>query len=293
MANAAFAIVAALPEAALHSWGWRVPFLLSLVLVLVGLFVRQAVPESPAFRRPARQSAVPVLDAVRHYPKQILLTIGASSALVAFIYVVTTFVLSYATQTLGLPRQTVLTAVIVGAAVQVVGVPIFGALSDRLGRRPVFLFGALFGTATAFPFFWLVDSGRPELLLVALILGTIGPAAMFGPQASFFAELFGTHVRYTGASIGYQVATVLAGGLTPFIATTLLASSGGSPAPVAAYMIGIGTLSIVGEWAAAETRGRDLYASGATGALPTAGTFSGVPASIPNEMTPGTSHFVH
>ena len=291
LANLAFAIVATLPEAALLTWGWRIPFLLSLVLVLVGLVVRQAIPESPAFltlKHSRARSTAPVLDAIRQFPRQILLTMGASAALVAFIYIATTFVLSYATQALGLPRQMVLNAVIVGAAVQVVGVPVFGALSDRLGRRPVFLFGAIFGTLMAFPFFWLIDTRRPELLVLALILGTVGPAAMFGPQASFFAELFGTHVRYSGASLGYQLAAVLAGGLTPFIATALLASANGSPTPVALYMIAIGAVSIVSVWLAAETRGRDLYRVGDA-----AGTFSGVPASIPNEMTPGTSQLAH
>jgi MHS family shikimate/dehydroshikimate transporter-like MFS transporter len=287
MANGAFALVATLPEEVLLTWGWRVPFLLSFVLVLVGLFVRHAIPESPVFRTLRQQSAAPLLDALRTHPKQIVLAMGATAALVAFVYVATTFVLSYATQTLGIARPTVLNAVLVAAAVQVFGVPAFGALSDRVGRRPVFLFGALFGTAMAFPFFWLLESGQ---VVLALVLGTVGPSAMFGPQASFFAELFGTEVRYSGASVGYQLATVLAGGLTPLIATALLTASG-STAPIAWYLVALGALSVVSVWAAVETRGRDLYASGAVAAE--AGTFSGVPASIPKEMTPGTSQLAH
>jgi MHS family shikimate/dehydroshikimate transporter-like MFS transporter len=292
LANGAFALIATLPEAALLTWGWRLPFLFSLVLVAVGLFVRHAIPESPVFRTLKQQAPMPALDAVRRYPKQILLTVGASSSLVATVYVVTTFLLSYATQTLGQPRQLVLTAVLIGAAIQVLGVPAFGALSDRVGRRPVFVFGAVFGTLMAFPFFWLLESGQ---VMLALILGTIGPSAMFGPQASFFAELFGTHVRYSGASIGYQLATVIAGGLTPFIATALLTASG-STTPIAWYMVTLGALSVASVWAATETRGRDLYASGAaagTAAAAGGGTFSGVPASMPKEMTPGTSQLAH
>lgn len=198
---------------------------------------------------------MPVLEAVRTYPRHILLTMGASCAVAGFVYIVTAFVLTYATQAVGLPRQLVLNAVIAGAAVQLVGVPSFGALSDRLGRRPVFLFGAAFGSLMAFPFFWLSDSGRPELLMAALVLGTIGPAAMFGPQTSFFAELFGTRVRYSGASLGNQVASVFAGGLSPFVATALLAASRGSPAPIALYMVALGLVSMVSVWAAAETAG--------------------------------------
>ena len=198
---------------------------------------------------------MPVLEAVRTYPRHILLTMGASCAVAGFVYIVTAFVLTYATQAVGLPRQLVLNAVIAGAAVQLVGVPSFGALSDRLGRRPVFLFGAAFGSLMAFPFFWLIDSGRPELLMAALVLGTIGPAAMFGPQTSFFAELFGTRVRYSGASLGNQVASVFAGGLSPFVATALLAASRGSPAPIALYMVALGLVSMVSVWAAAETAG--------------------------------------
>jgi len=289
MANGAFALIATLPDESLLTWGWRVPFLLSFVLVLIGLFVRHAIPESPVFRTLKQQSAAPVLDALRTHPKQIVLAMGASAALVAFVYVVTTFVLSYATQTLGLPRQLVLNAILISAAIQILGVPAFGAVSDRVGRRPVFVFGALFGAFIAFPFFWLIESGH---VMLALILGTVGPSAMFGPQASFFAELFGTEVRYSGASIGYQLASVLAGGLTPLIATALLSASG-TAAPVAWYMITLCALSVVCVWLASETRGRDLYGSVGAGAPAAAGTFSGVPASIPNAVTPGTSQLVH
>jgi MHS family shikimate/dehydroshikimate transporter-like MFS transporter len=176
------------------------------------------------------------------------------------VYILTAFVLTYATQAVGLPRQLVLNAVILGAGVQVLGVPAFGALSDRFGRRPVCLFGAIFGSAMAFPFFWLIDTGRPELAVAALLLGTIGPAAMFGPQASFFAELFETHVRYSGISLGYQVASVVSGGLSPFIATALLGASGGSSVPVALYMVALGPITIVSVLLASETSHLRVYA---------------------------------
>src|SRR5262249_54827287 len=156
--------------------------------------------------------------------------------------------------------------VMLGAALQVIGVPVFGALSDRLGRRPVYMLGAGLSVLTAFPFFWLIDSGRPELLIAALVLGTVGPAAMYGPQSSFFAELFGTRGRSCGVSPGYQLATVFAGGLSPVIATALLAASGGSPAPVALYMLALGALSFASVAAAAETWkvGRYAMASAAS-----------------------------
>jgi MFS family permease len=271
LANAAFAAVAGLPEEALLSWGWRIPFLLSIVLVLVGLVVRRVVPESPAFRQLIQSTStarMPVLEVVRAFPRQILLTMGVGCAVAGFVYIMTAFVLTYATQAVGLPRQLILNAVILGAGVQVLGMPAFGALSDRIGRRPVILFGAIFGSAMAFPFFWLIDTGRPELAVAALLLGTIGPAAMFGPQASFFAELFGTHVRYSGISLGYQVASVVSGGLSPFIATALLGASGGSPVPVALYMVALGAITIVSVLLASET---SQQPSATTAALGTRG----------------------
>ena len=152
---------------------------------------------------------------------------GARLAENGFFYIFTVWVLSYATQHLGMARSTLLNGVLLGSAVQLVAIPLFGAFSDRVGRRPVYLGGAVFLLALAFPFFWLVDTKSTALVWVAIMLGLIGHAAMYGPQAAFFSELFGTRTRYTGASLGYQLAAPFSGGLAPLIATALLDWSGG------------------------------------------------------------------
>src|SRR5207248_1844875 len=203
------------------AWGWRVPFLLGILLMGVGLFIRLAVLESPVFaamksgRPPAR---LPILELLRHYRRNVLLAMGARFAENAFFYIFTVFVLSYATERLGLAKSTVLNGVLLGSAIQFFAIPLFGALSDRVGRRPVYLAGTLFLAAFAFPFFWLVDASMSmkngsTAIWIAISVGLLGHAAMYGPQAAFFSELFGTHVRYTGASLGYQLASPFAGGL--------------------------------------------------------------------------------
>jgi len=168
-------------------------------------------------------------------------------------------VLSYGTQQLHLAEATLLNGVMLGCVFQLVAIPFFGALSDRVGRRPVYLGGALFLTLFAFPFFWLVDTKSTAAVWLAITVGLVGHAAMYGPQAAFFAELFGTRVRYTGASLGYQLASPLAGGLAPFIASKLLEWSGGKPWPIAVYLIAMGVITLVSVWLAAETYTDELH----------------------------------
>jgi MFS family permease len=151
-----------------------------------------------------------------------------------------------------------LVGVLLASALQLVSIPAFAALSDRLGRRPVYLAGALFLGLFAFPFFWLVDSGVPVLIWLALVLGLTAVAAMYGPQAAFFSELFGTNVRYSGASLGSQLAAPFAGGLAPLIATALLGWSGGQSWPVALYVIGMVLITFCSVFLAVETVHVDL-----------------------------------
>ncbi len=261
LANGIFAAVSALPSDQFLGWGWRVPFLAGVVLLGLGLFIRLHILETPLFARARAQGATstrPLVDLVRNHPRNLLLAMGARFAENACFYVFTVFIYVYAGGSGRSARDTILTGVILASALQLVSIPAFAALSDRLGRRPVYLAGALFLGLFAFPFFWLVDSGVPALIWLALALGLTGVAAMYGPQAAFFAELFGTNVRYSGASLGSQLAAPFAGGLAPLIATALLGWSGGWPWPVALYMIAMVLITFTSVLLAAETARTDL-----------------------------------
>ena len=202
---------------------------------------------------------MPVLEAIRQHPRNVLLAMGARFAENAFFYIFTVLVLSYGTQQLGLEKQSLLRAVLIGSAVQCFAIPFFGALSDRVGRRPVYLGGALFSLVFAMPFFWMIGTRDSTLVVLAVVLGLIGHSAMYGPQAAFFSELFGTRVRYSGASLGYQLASPLAGGLAPIIATWLLKKSGGDPWPVAVYLMIMAVITLVCVWLARETHRGELH----------------------------------
>ena len=262
LATLMFHIFSSLPEKEFLFWGWRVPFLLGIVLMGIGLFIRLSVLESPIFtamqsERP-RAPRLPILEVLVKYPRNVLLALGARFAENACFYIFTVFVLTYSTKQLALSKSTILNGVLLGSVVQLFFIPFFGALSDRVGRRPVYLGGAIFLALFAFPFFWLVDTRATAAVWTAVVVGLIGHSAMYGPQAAFFSELFGTHVRYSGASLGYQLASPLAGGLAPLIATALLQWSGGKPWPIAAYLVCMALITIVSVWLAAETHRNNL-----------------------------------
>ncbi len=257
----AFLLLSALPADDFLSWGWRLPFLASAILIGVGLFVRLRLAETPVFARIKERAALaraPLLEVVAGEPRNFLIAVGLKISEVAWVYVLTVFSIVYATATLGLSRTLILYAILLAAVLELVTMPLCGWLSDRIGRRPMYLAGATASALTAFPLFWLLDTRDPTIVVLTIATAmSVTHATMFGPQAAFLPELFGTRVRYSGASLGCQVAAALSGGFAPVIATGLLAWAGATW-PISLYLIALGLISLVATLAAHETREVDI-----------------------------------
>ncbi|MER6950906.1 MFS transporter [Nonomuraea sp. NPDC000554] len=240
-------VTAGLTEDQFRSWGWRLPFLLSIVLVGVGLFIRLRVAETPVFRTLAAeqaQSSRPLVDVFRHRPRELLLASGSFVANTAIGYVFLAYLLSYGTSVLKVGRNLMLVVVIVGSLTWLVSIVAAAIWSDRAGRRPVYLAGSVLLVLWAVPFFLLVDTRSPALLIVAVVVLNVGLGATYGPQSALFAELFEARYRYSGVSFSYAIGALLGGGFAPLIATALQSSTGSSLS-VSAYMIAVGLLSLV------------------------------------------------
>jgi len=247
LASIAFTVVnSAVAEQAFLSWGWRVPFLLSAVLVAVGLYIRLNVGESREFEDAAKRGEtrkVPLIEALKH-PKNILVVFFIRIAENFSFYTFAAFSLSYVSGVLGLPRSLALNAVIVAALAECVTAVLFGLLADRIGSRKVMLFGLAFQIVFAFPFFWLLETKAPGLVVLAIVIGfALGNGAISSVQPDYFARFFGVHIRYSGISIGREGATIIGGGLAPVIATALIAETHASW-PVALCMAGTSVIGL-------------------------------------------------
>ena len=245
-------------EADFQAWGWRIPFLLSAVLIGIGWWVRMTVEESPAFKqlqRTEQPQQAPALEAIRTRPRALAIGAGLRVAENICYYIITAFSITYMTEVVGLSRQTALNALLIGATVHFVAIPAFAWLSDRIGRRPVYAIGA-FGTGLwAFAFFRLLDTGATSLVIVAIVVGLILHGAMYGPQAAFLAEMFPTRIRYSGVSLAYQLTSIVAGSLAPIIAIAILRATG-SATGVAIYVAVAAGISFIAALLAHETRGK-------------------------------------
>lgn len=248
MSTGMFLLMQQLPEEAFLSWGWRVPFLFSIVLVLVGLFIRLQIMESPEFAqmKEARKVAkIPVVELLRSDARNVMLAAGLYLAHGVLFYAMTVYTLNYTTREYGLAQNTYLIGVTAAGALQLITIPFLGALSDKLGRRPVILFGTLFIMAFSVPLNFLITSENAVLAWVAVVVGIcVGHNAVYAPTAALYSEMFPAHVRYSGASLGYQLGGAIAG-FVPLVAASLVGAVGGAYWPIPALIAGAGAIGTV------------------------------------------------
>jgi MFS transporter, MHS family, shikimate and dehydroshikimate transport protein len=261
LSTSVFLLLSQMPEAQFLSWGWRVPFLVSIVLVAIGVFIRLRLTETVAFKRvqtTGKISKAPIVEVIKQNPTSFLIAVGIKISEVAWVYVLIVFSVFYCTTRLGLPKSLILDGIVAGALLELVTIPLFGALSDRFGRKALYFFGIAASLAAAFPVFWLLDSKDPTTIVITIAVAlSLTHGTMFGPQAAYMTELFGTHVRYSGASLGCQVAAAISGGFAPMIATGLLAATGGTAA-ISLYLIVLGIVTLFAVAASRETASSDI-----------------------------------
>ncbi len=244
------------------AWGWRVPFYLSALLIVIGLLIRVRIYETPLFAQVQKQNLVaeaPVRETIRRHWREILLAAGARIAENSCFYLFSAYVIAYGTQTLEVRKSVLLEAVNLAAVFEFFLIPVYGILSDRFSRRRTYMAGCIFLVLFAVPYHALLETREPTWIAVAVVVAmALGHAPLYSVQASLIPELFGTRLRYTGASIGYQLASPLAGGLAPIIATALVHNYPGHYWPLAAYIIVISLLSLACVQRLAETSGKSL-----------------------------------
>jgi metabolite-proton symporter len=258
----AVTLVSLLPEESFLSWGWRLPFLASVVLVFVGLWIRKGIEETPAFREARTRGAVvrvPLAHTLRHHWREVLLAVGLKVVETGPFYIFSTFVISYAVNQAGFSKVQALNAVTIGTIVSTALIPVAGSLADRVGRKPLYIAGSIGIALFAFPYFGMVGQHSMPLLVTATVIGLgVLWAPVTAVLGTLYSELFATNVRYTGVTIGYQVGAALAGGSAPFLATWMLGRYDNSPVPVALYVIACAAVSVACVSRLSETRGTRL-----------------------------------
>src|SRR6202022_2607763 len=242
------------------TWGWRVPFFLSIVLIGIGLWIRLGILETPVFQKLLNEDKIehaPIVEVFKKQPKEIVLSALLRMGQQSPFYIFTAFVFSYGVGTLHMSRDFILTAVLAASCVSFISIPLFGHISDRIGRKKMYLIGSAVCGLFAFLYFGMLDTAVPSLVFIAIVLSLIPHDMMYGPQAALIAEAFTPRLRYSGASLGYQFASVIAGGPAPLIATALFAAYHSGYA-ISVYIAACSVVSLVAAWFMPDYTGRDI-----------------------------------
>jgi MHS family shikimate/dehydroshikimate transporter-like MFS transporter len=257
-----FALVSQLPENDFLQWGWRIPFLVSILLVGVGLYIRLRMEETPAFRQIKAKNEVvkmPIVDIFKYHRRPFFTAVGLKISEIAYASIAGVFIMSYATSRLGLSRGLVLNGAFVASFVALFSIPFFGWLSDKVGRKTMFYASCLFSALFAFPMFWLLDTRDPTIVILTIVVAiSFGQMVMFGIGAPWYSELFTARLRYSGASLGFQVGAALSGGLSPLIAASLMAWAGGATWPVSMFLIACALITAIATFVAPEMANKEL-----------------------------------
>jgi MHS family shikimate/dehydroshikimate transporter-like MFS transporter len=258
--TATFLLLTMLPDSSFLAWGWRIPFLVSALLVGVGLFIRLRIAETPAFAKLTNEQEIapmPLAELFANNKRELLISIGLKVSEVAWVYIMTVFIIAYGVS-IGLPKPLILNSILVAALLEFITMPLFGWASDKVGRRVMFIAGSLLSAVCAFAVFALLGTKNPTIVVLSIaVIVSITHAMMFGPEAAYLPELFGTKTRYTGCSIGCQVAAAISGGLAPVVATGLLGWSGATW-PISIYLVVLAAISLVAALASKETKDLNL-----------------------------------
>jgi MFS transporter, MHS family, shikimate and dehydroshikimate transport protein len=258
----AVALLTRMPEADFLGWAWRIPFLAGIVLAGVGLYIRLTLEETPVFRAIEARNEVarlPIAEVLRTHRREFFTAVGLKLSEISYATIAGVFAISYVVQTLALPRTLILNAISLSAVAGIIAIPVFGWLSDRVGRKAMFYAASLFAAAFAFPLFWLLDTKDPPTITATIVAAIVfGQMIGFGVGAPWYSEMFAARMRYSGASLGFQIGAAISGGLTPFAAASFMAWTGGATWPISVYLIVLAAITFIATIAAPETAGKPL-----------------------------------